>query len=379
MRSGRIFPALAVAALLAGCQDQPAAPGGDTPEALLSNSKGATHSTETIEGEFNLCGFDVVDYTGELHQIDRFEADGSTGLHYVSNHHYRLWLSGRETGYTWRYEHIANAQDQWDDSDWAPDSWFIINAHMRVIGLGRAPDFDGTIRDKWQVNANGEVTARILKIEPTCAPAGEWLISTYYWDDGWVKYAAWDGSYLGTDVKISFDAWNWQPNYPANNVDFDNVYAFGDLDVPEGLVDDFNDGSIAPIWTEYGDQWVGDTEVYEADGVLNVDIPFGTNSQGTNHVGGLHTDYLIHGEFDVQIDFALSPDFHSLPCCAHIKLRLIDRAFGLDPRESWAGVSMGRGRYCTGEMNPRGLFGHGCAATSDVVGKLRITRTRVAP
>jgi hypothetical protein len=41
-------------------------------------------------------------------------------------------------------------------------------ATLRVIGLGRAPDFDGTIMDKWPVNANGGVTARILRIEPTC-------------------------------------------------------------------------------------------------------------------------------------------------------------------------------------------------------------------
>ena len=200
-----------------------------------------------------------------------------------------------------------------------------------------------------------------------------WVITAYYWDDGWVPFASWDGGYLPTDLLIDIDAWNWSPDYPAFEVDYDNVYAFGDLDLPPGLVDDFNDGIINPIWAVIGDP---NTRVYEATGVLNIDIPSGPSWPG-QHTGGLRTDYVVHGDFDVRVDFALSPGFHSSPGGgANAKLIITEEHPPGGGFPFGAEVSVRVGNYIGVELGPHGWFQHGSAQTNDLVGKLRIARTR---
>lgn len=75
-----------------------------------------------------------------------------------------------------------------------------------------------------------------------------WIITTYYWDNGWVEHASWDASFLGPDLRVSFDAWNWEPEYSGFQGTYGNAYMFGEVDLPQGLVDDFDDGVIGQVW-----------------------------------------------------------------------------------------------------------------------------------
>jgi hypothetical protein len=194
-------------------------------------------------------------------------------------------------------------------------------------------------------------------------PDDEWVITAYYWDDGWVRLASWDASYLPDDLKIQLIAYNDWDTYPEYQADFDNVYAFGDLDLAQGLIDDFNDGVIAPIWHTASEGGA----VYEDGGVMNIDIPSGSQPSGHHRVALVETGSVVHREFDVQVDFTLIPGFHSLPPGATAALFLLKENFAL------AEVSVGIGQYQV--SGGPGGFSYN-KETNDVTGKLRLTRTR---
>lgn len=91
------------------------------------------------------------------------------------------------------------------------------------------------------------------------------LITTYYWDDGWIEHATWETT-VGKDLTINIDAWNWEPEYSAFNVKFDNIIAIGDIDPitnSQGLIDDFNDGIVKSIWNITSSSG---SSIYESDG-----------------------------------------------------------------------------------------------------------------
>jgi hypothetical protein len=138
-------------------------------------------------------------------------------------------------------------------------------------------------------------------------------ITTYYWDNGWIEHATWISTAIGKDLKIDINAWNFEPEYSSLSVKYDNVFGSGDIDrivTSGGLIDDFNDGILSPIWQILG---IG-ADVYEAAGVLNIDIFAGSAGPGLNHVAGVQTKSLvIHGDFDVQVDFSLDPEYHITP------------------------------------------------------------------
>jgi len=110
---------------------------------------------------------------------------------------------------------------------------------------------------------------------PRTCVAPDQEITTYYWEDGeWVRHAVWDASFLRSDVKIWLNVGNWIEGYSAFWAKFDNIYAYGDLYANEGLVDDFNDGAIGPIWEGSGGSCVigQGADACEAGGVLTVVI-----------------------------------------------------------------------------------------------------------
>ncbi len=200
----------------------------------------------------------------------------------------------------------------------------------------------------------------------------EALITTYYWDNGWVEHASWISS-IGSDLMITIDVWDWEPEYSPMNVKFDNVIVSGDID-PIALVgdtiDNFEDGITRSIW------WAGQTSgvsVVEANGVLNIDILAGPNSVGWNNVGGYDTrDYYIHGDFDVQVDFYLNPEYHTNPNC-NAKL------FLTDPENNSLEISIRTGHYESKELfGTGGSINTGWTATNDLAGKLRITRQDIS-
>jgi len=207
---------------------------------------------------------------------------------------------------------------------------------------------------------------------PTCiAPDQE--ITTYYWEDGeWVRHAAWDASFLRSDVKIWLNVGNWIVGYSAFWVRFDNVYAYGDLYLNEGRVDDFNDGAIGPIWVGSGGSCVTGrgADACEAGGVLTIVIEEGPDElSGEFRTAELASeDFVAHGEFDVQVDFTLNPEFHETTE-TRAMLAVIDA------NRRFAELSIRNGRYDSREVGPSYNYGIRSTLTDHLVGKLRITRT----
>jgi hypothetical protein len=204
-----------------------------------------------------------------------------------------------------------------------------------------------------------------------------WTLTSYYWDDGWVRQTALDGAYLPADLRIGFNAHNWNP-YPGFWVDVDNFRAFGDMDLQQGVIDDFNDGLIGDIWDWGGNlcAWGNGASACVMDGVLHADVP---PSVDYWHIVGLNTAPVVHGEFDVQMDFVVDEDFHSLQeGTGNVMLCLWDESY----RNSIC-TEIDSGLYATwrgldGSAQPYPIgYEVGRTYTQDTEGKLRITRTRV--
>jgi hypothetical protein len=199
------------------------------------------------------------------------------------------------------------------------------------------------------------------------------IITTYYWEDGdWVEHAWWNASFLEPDLFVQFFAWNWEPGYPAFWATFDNFYAYDGI----AWSDHFNSELIGPIWHQTGSNcsdWGQGALACAGGGVITVDIQQGPAPGGLGRTAGVSSwDMLLHGEFDVQIDFALSSGFHDAPN-AHATLSVID------DRTYNASLQLRGGRYEAIERG--GWQGYyrpmGVTRTDDSHGKLRITRTRV--
>ena len=82
--------------------------------------------------------------------------------------------------------------------------------------------FLGESRMKWSKAGLG-VTVLSVHLLLGIAIGAESQITTYYWDGDWVVFASWIKTNLGEDLKISIDAWNWEPEYSPLHVTFDNV------------------------------------------------------------------------------------------------------------------------------------------------------------
>lgn len=218
------------------------------------------------------------------------------------------------------------------------------------------------------------------------ATGESWVLTTYYWDNGWVRQTALDASFLPADLRIGFNAHNWADQYPGFGVRFDNVSAYGDVDLPQGTIDDFSGASISSIWDGGGGNCVGGPFTQGAQacldvatGVLVADVFPGSTPNGLYHIVSLSTkDLVLHGEFDVQIDFAVEPAFHAAPAGqTNVMLCVWDQFFinamciEIDSGwyETWRGLD-GRTPVPQGYIVGRTL-------TDDLEGKLRITRTLV--
>jgi len=207
-----------------------------------------------------------------------------------------------------------------------------------------------------------------------------WTLTTYFWDNGWVRQTALNAAYLPADLRIGFNAHNWDP-YPAFWAEFDNIRAFGDIDLPQGVIEDFDNGLIGTIWDQGGDDcvWGLDAQacVDAGRGVLVAEVQPGSAS-GEWNIVGLNTDPVVHGEFDVQLDFTLDPAFHTLDeGTANVMLCLWDEFYvssiciEIDSGfyDTWRGVDG------TADPYPQGFI-VGRTFTDHLEGKLRITRTR---
>jgi hypothetical protein len=162
--------------------------------------------------------------------------------------------------------------------------------------------------------------------------------------------------------------------YFITRLQFDNVIVKGEIDPitdNEGLMDNFNDGIFKEIWNVRQSEGAA---IYELNGLLNIDISGGVNQDGSCHVGCLITkDFVIHGDFDVQVDFFVCPEYHNTPNC-NAKLFLTDRN-GMSVE-----ISIRTGRYESRELPGEGEEGTTIKTTHTIhqAGKLRITKTSPA-
>jgi hypothetical protein len=207
--------------------------------------------------------------------------------------------------------------------------------------------------------------------------AGASTLTMYYWDNGWVRLGAIDGGFLPADLRIGINAHNWGPDWPGFWAEFDNITAYGDIDLPQGVIEDF-DGAIGPIWDVQSDPgwWYFDP----VDGVARADVPPGSDN-GIYHIASMGTwQTVVHGEFDVQVDFTLDPAFHSLSS-ANVMLCLWDEPYmnGICAAHSSGQASgfygLWRGTDATGPQ-PAGFYTLMKYQTHGA-GKLRVTRTPV--
>jgi hypothetical protein len=211
--------------------------------------------------------------------------------------------------------------------------------------------------------------------------AESWVLTTYYWDNGWVRHHAMDGAYLPADLRISLDASNWKDDFPAFSAGFDNVFATGDSDLPQGLVDDFGGATISNVWEGGGEDCLdgqgAEACLDVANGVLRAHVDEGSMDNGMGHFVSVHTTRpVIHGEFDVQVDFSLDAGFHEAPLSRTVDLCLADgfwaNAVCIATHSGFYDTSIGVDQHA---QKLRYLVAR--TFTDHLQGKLRITRTRV--
>lgn len=165
-------------------------------------------------------------------------------------------------------------------------------------------------------------------------------------------------------MKICFDAWNWPPVLSGFGADVDNFSASGDLDFVDGLQDDFNDGVIAPYWQ--ASHFPGAPSPEEVNGALHMSIP-----DGVRNVAGLCSGKIVHGLFDVQLDYKVSSNFHSLPPgTANLKLIVLG-----DQPSPMAEVSVRVGRLLAVEWSElNGYRQRGGFLSTALTGSIRLAR-----
>jgi hypothetical protein len=153
---------LLVPLFLFACDRQPVAP-----EISPSFDLGAMTVTLTMQGTYNLCGFDMADYVGTRHITYRYVPNEDGSGHYQEHHNIKLEMVGRNTGYTWRYNDNRNYQSQFG-ADFEPDVYVTDHQVLHIIGYDGAPSFDANYLFRYTVNANGDLVQESHKIEPLC-------------------------------------------------------------------------------------------------------------------------------------------------------------------------------------------------------------------
>ncbi len=151
------IPIAVVLALLVAvsCDQQPVEPvdeslGGET---VSFGKNPATVSVTPWSGTFDLCGEEV--YAEVAWRTTTREAiNADSPSHFFQNITNHGWAVSTTSGDRWRMKETWNWQNQWFDSSTDTGSY---RWHVRWIGLGQAPNYEGYFFAHWTVNANGEV------------------------------------------------------------------------------------------------------------------------------------------------------------------------------------------------------------------------------
>ena len=163
----------------------------------------------------------------------------------------------------------------------------------------------------------------------------------------------------GDGIPDSFDncPWDFNPDQSDTEGFVDNIF------------EDFEDGFISHLWEVHlNDESI---EVFESGGVLNIIVPAGTTPWGNNRCGSLQTkDFVIYGDFDLQVDFIVPAEFYCTNCEKGAKL------FVFDVDGDHAGAQVGSNGYGSAEVVGGEVFSKGTGGyAGHLTGKLRVTRT----
>lgn len=159
-----------------------------------------------------------------------------------------------------------------------------------------------------------------------------------------------------------------QENEPLNNEELSEIYnseksAVGNA---AGIIDDFNDGEFSDFWDV---TYTDGAFIYEKNGLINIDIEEGPDPNVGCRVAGLTTkEFIFPGDFDVQIDYFLCPDYHTVEG-PNTKFIVIDSDDDLIE------ISIRRGHFLTLELpwgGPATIYNR--AYSNALNGKLRIVR-----
>lgn len=139
------------------------------------------------------------------------------------------------------------------------------------------------------------------------------------------------------------------------------------------FVDRFNDGVIGEAWDSLA---TDGSDIYESDGVLNMEIAAGPRPDGGNQVVDLGTkEHILKGDVDVQVDFEVSADFHTQFATAAILSLQRMR----DLKESdYVAIGIYKYGYISQDghedLSGGTYTNYVWTASDDLQGKLRITR-----
>ncbi len=206
-----------------------------------------------------------------------------------------------------------------------------------------------------------------------------WVTTAYYWDDGWVKVAECQNAYEKRDLNLELWAWNHSADHAPVQATWDNVYVYGetspygDNPPPQGLLDDFDDGVLHNRW--YFEDW-GAGQAYESDGVMHFVMAGGPMPDGQHRSVQVRTKrhFVIGDDFDVSVDFSVSPDWGMGYKTLRLSLTPDDPSVpGIGLKLTNAHTpGLGDVEYQLGA----GPDECGSMATSQRAGRMRITRTR---
>ena len=156
-----------------GCDEQPLEPTESHPEqpTFAFEDRAQIHVSE-VNWTSDVCGYDVVDFTGTIRFVQRTspEIDEFKMYQWMDHEHFNLTGVGRSTGTIWR----AISSYQWhyevtfNDGDEAPEAATEV-IHMKFIGQGSAPNFTGKVTYHYTKNANGDLVATSYLKVPDCS------------------------------------------------------------------------------------------------------------------------------------------------------------------------------------------------------------------
>lgn len=137
--------------------------------------------------------------------------------------------------------------------------------------------------------------------------------------------------------------------------------------------DQFNDGIIGEAWDSLA---TDGSSIYEGNGVLNMEIAQGQIADGSNQLVDAATkEHLLKGDVDVQVNFEVSPDFHTQYATAAILS--LERRRGLK-EEDYVAIGIYKYGYISQDghedLSGGTYTNYVWTASDDLEGKLRITR-----